>query len=190
VVATEARATFERLGEASGQYALERGDGSRTAIVYRVLANAPLPGLNLMAIDSSDAEVASDLARIRRVGDDVHVGLDASDDERWFGSGARLLRRTKPSARTDEGSVVAAVFRTEEDAWAALLALQPTVDWRHQVALSSFDGGWPRDQRSVLAVRGPEDQFLSLAAIVARFGGVLLAGGRPTTTLAPTLTDA
>jgi hypothetical protein len=73
---------------------------------------------------------------------------------------------------------MAAVFPTEEDAWAALLALQSTIDWRHQVALSSFDGGWPRDERSVLAVRGPDDLFDALAPIVANFGGAIMVGSR------------
>jgi hypothetical protein len=175
----EMRATFERIGEASGHYALEREDGSRESIVYRVLANAPLPGLNLMAIARSDAEVASDLARVRRIGDDVHAGLDASEDERWFGSGPRRMHSsTKSSEATKGGAIIAAVFPTEEDAWAALLVAQPRVGARVQIALSSFDGGWPRDQRSVLVARDPDDHFKEIAAVVAEFGGTLMAGKR------------
>jgi hypothetical protein len=177
----EARATFERLGEASGQYALEREDGSRSSIVYRVLANAPLPGVNLMAIAPSDAAVGSDPARLRRIGDDVHAGLDVSEDERWFGSGPlHVHSATRPALIRTSGNVIAAVFPTEEDAWAALLAAQPRIEARLQMALSSFDGGWPRDQRSVLAVRGADGHFDAVATIVAEFGGTIMAGGGET----------
>ena len=164
----EARATFERLGEASGHYALERADGSRRSIVYRVLANAPLHGVNLMAIAPSDAEVGSDPARIRRIGADVHAGLDVSQDERWFGSGPRRVQSApQPPHIQTSGNLTAAVFPTEEDAWAALLATQPMVGNGLDIALSSFDGGWPRDRRSVLAVRGADGSFDALAGIVS-----------------------
>ena len=172
----EARATFERLGEASGHYALERADGSRRSIVYRVLANAPLHGVNLMAIAPSDAEVGSDPARIRRIGADVHAGLDVSQDERWFGSGPRRVQRAPQSELGQTGgNVIAAAFPTEEDAWAALLAIQPHIDAGFQLALSSFDGGWPRDQRSVLAIRGAGASFEAVTTIVAEFGGSIMA---------------
>jgi hypothetical protein len=174
----EARATFERFGEASGQYALERDDGSRMSIVYRVLANAPLPRINLMAITRSDVEVGTDLARIRRIGDDVHAGLDVREDERWFGSGPVRMQDARRSALVETpGSVIAAVFPTEEDAWAALLAAQPGGGGPPlQIALSSFDGGWPRDRRSVLAARGADRHFDAIAAIVSEFDGTLMAG--------------
>lgn len=173
----EARATFERSGEASGRYALERADGSHRSIVYRVLSNSPIPGLNLMAIAPSDGDVATDLARVRRIGDEVLAGLDISEDERWFGSGPLAVRRsTEPGPSSSSGNVIAAVFPTEGDAWAALLSTQPRVEARLQIALSSFDGGWPRDTRSVLAIRGADRDADTIAAIVAEFGGTILAG--------------
>lgn len=172
-----ARATFERTGEASGRYAVEREDGSRTSITYSVLANAPMPGLNLMAIAPSDAEVASDTARVRRIGRDVYVGLDVSEDERWFGTGP-VRQRSDPRRASEMEpleSLLAAVFPTEADAWATLLAIQPRIEARREIALSSFDCGWPRDRRSVLAVRGA-DAHLDLATIINGFGGTLISG--------------
>ena len=137
-----------------------------------------------MAIAPSEADVATDmatdLARIRRIGDDVHAGLDVSEDERWFGSGPLAVRRTtEPELIWSSGNVIAAVFPAEEDAWAALLSAQPRVEARLQIALSSFDGGWPRDHRSVLAVRGADHRFETIAAVVAEFGGTIMAGGVP-----------
>jgi PAS domain-containing protein len=116
-----ARATFERNGEASGQYAIEREDGFRESITFSVLANAPMPGLNLMAIAPSAAEVASDAARIRRVGNDVHPGLELSWEKQWHGTSPRGMSSVQ---RSDAGTetyrnLVAAVFPTEEDAWFA-----------------------------------------------------------------------
>jgi hypothetical protein len=173
----EARATFERMGEASGQYALEREDGSRMSIIYRVIANAPLAGINLMAITSTALEVGSDSARIRRIDGDVHAGLDVNEDERWFGSAPVRAQDSKRGALLDPpGNVIAAVFPTEEDAWAALLAAQPIGGQPLRIALSSFDGGWPRDLRSVLAASGVDSRFDAIAAIVAEFGGTLMAG--------------
>jgi hypothetical protein len=174
---TEARATLERSGEASGLYAIERADGSRESIVYRVLANAPLPGLNLMAVAPSDAEVGSDLARIRRIGDDVHAGLDVSDDDRWFGARSSRVQEVRRLALVHTpGSVMAAVFPTEGDAWAAVLAAQPSGGSPLQIALSSFDGGWPQDRRSVFAARGAVSHFDAISAIVAEFDGTIMAG--------------
>lgn len=174
----EARATFERFGEASGQYALEREDGSHQSVVYRVLANAPIARLNLMAMTPSDPEVADAAAQIRRVGQDVHAGLDVSQDERWFGAGPQRMPSAPPPFQINEpgGSIVAAVFPTEQDAWAALLAAQPRIEARLEMGLSSFDGGWPRDQRSVLAIRGGDGHQADLAAMIAEFGGTLFSG--------------
>jgi hypothetical protein len=178
----EARATFERYGEASGRYAVERADGSRDSITYSVLANAPMPGLNLMALAPSIAEVASDGARIRRVGNDVYVGLEVSDDELWHRTGDPALR---PAPRRSPGidmplHLLAAVFPTEADGWAALLAVQHRIQGGVEIALSSFDGGWPRDQRSVFAARGADDRLHEVAAImtaaVAQFGGMQISG--------------
>lgn len=172
----DARLTFERRGEASGQYVLVRDDGSRLSIIYRVLANAPIPGVNLMAIAPSDADTGSDLAPVRQIGDDVFIGVDVSEDERWFGSGPLAVRRSIPSALIwSHGNVIAAVFPTEQDAWAALLSVQPRVRAPIQIATSSFDGGWPRDQRSVLVVRGADRYFETIAAIVTDFGGTLMS---------------
>jgi len=172
----DARLTFERFGEASGHYALVRDDGSRLSIIYRVLANAPIPGVNLMAIAPSDADAGSNLAPIRRIGDDVFIGVDVSEDERWFGAGPLAVRRSMPSALIwSQGDVIAAVFPTEQDAWAALLSAQPRVEAPIQIALSSFDGGWPRDHRSVLVVRGAHRDFETIAAVVAEFGGTLMS---------------
>jgi hypothetical protein len=169
----EARATFERLGEAAGQYALEREDGSRESIVYRVLANAPLARLNLMAMARSQGD--SDLGRVRRVGDDVHAGLEIGQDERWFGAGpVRVPTPPAPLAGMSP-NVIAGVFPTEQDAWAALLAAQNIAGARLEIALSSFDGGWPRDQRSVLAARGADGHVDALTAIIAEFGGATMA---------------
>jgi PAS domain-containing protein len=173
-----ARATFERTGEASGQYAVERVDGSLSSITYSVLANAPMPGLNLMAIAPSDAEVASDAARVRRIGRDVHPGLAVSEHERWFGTRParqRNVRRPALGAETPD-DLMAAVFPTEPDAWAALLAIQPKIEARVEVALGAFDGGWPRDRRSVLAVRGAQGRLGDIAAIVEEFSGTLITG--------------
>ena len=174
----EARATFERIGEASGQYALERADGSHQAIIYRVLANAPISRLNLMAITPSSDAAANDPARIRRIGQDVYAGQDVSHDERWFGTGPHRKRSAPPQAPMTDlaGDVVAAVFPTEEDAWSALLAAQPGIEARLEMGLSSFDGGWPRDKRSVLAIRGGDGHRAEIAAIVAEYGGTLLSG--------------
>jgi hypothetical protein len=172
----EARATLERLGEASGQYALDRADGSRTSIVYRVLANAPIARVNLMAIGPSEAAAGTDVGRIRRVNGEVHVGLDLSEDDRWFGQGLRVPGSARSALGGQAGTVFAAVFPTEQDAWAALLASQPKVEEPLEIALSSFDGGWPRDPRSVLAVRGADGHFDTITAIVAQFGGTLMAG--------------
>jgi hypothetical protein len=172
----EVRATFERSGEASGQYALERADGSRTSIVYRVLANAPIARLNLMAIGPSEAAAGTDLGTIRRVDGEVHAGLDLSHDDRWFGQGLRVRGSARSALGGKAGAVFAAVFPTEEDGWAALLASQPKVEARLEIALSSFDGGWPRDLRSVLAVRGADGHLDTIASIVARFGGTTMAG--------------
>jgi hypothetical protein len=174
----EARATFERLGEAAGQYAVEREDGSLQSVIYRVLANAPIAELNLMAVTPSDAEVADDAARVRRIGDDVRAGLDVSGDDRWFGTTAARVRSAPPPSRGNEpgGNVIAAVFPTEEDAAAALHAAQPRIESRLEIGLSSFDGGWPRDQRSVLAIRGGDRHGAEIAALVAEFGGTLLSG--------------
>jgi hypothetical protein len=44
------------------------------------------------------------------------------------------------------------------------------------MGLRSFDGGWPRDQRSVLAIRGGDGHRADIATIVAEFGGTLLSG--------------
>jgi hypothetical protein len=108
---------------------------------------------------------------------DVHAGLDLSKDERWFGSDPRRLHSGTPSALVGtSGNVIAAVFPTEQDAWAALLAAQPRIEARLDMALSSFDGGWPRDQRSVLAVRGADGHLDALSAIIAEFGGRIMAG--------------
>ena len=172
-----ARATFERFGEASGQYAIELEDGSRESITFSVLANAPLSGLNLMAIAPSTAEVASDATRIRRVGNDVHPGAELSWEKQRHGTSPRNVpSATPPLLPTDASSaLVAAVFPTEEDAWSALLEVQPTIDTRVEIALSSFDGGWPRDTRSVLAVRGDDDHFDEIAAIIAKFDGTLIS---------------
>jgi PAS domain-containing protein len=174
----EARATFERFGEAAGQYGLEREDGSLQSIVYRVLANAPIARLNLMALSASDPGTANTAAQIRRVGQDVHAGLDVSQDERWFGSGAQRMASAPPRAPEAElgGSVIAAVFPTEEDAWAALLAAQHGIEARLEMGLTSFDGGWPRDRRSVLAVRGADDHRVKILGIIAEFEGTLLSG--------------
>jgi PAS domain-containing protein len=174
----EARATFERFGEASGQYALEREDGSHHSVVYRVLANAPISGLNLLALSPSDEHVASDVARLRRVGQDVHAGLDVSQDERWFGTGPQRMRSAPPPSPMNEPgrTVVAAVFPTEDDAWAALLAAQPRIQALLEMGLSSFDGGWPRDRRSVLAIRGADDHRADILVTIAEFGGTLLSG--------------
>jgi PAS domain-containing protein len=173
-----ARATFERNGEASGQYAIEREDGFRESITFSVLANAPMPGLNLMAIAPSAAEVASDAARIRRVGNDVHPGLELSWEKQWHGTSPRGMSSVQRSDAGTEASrnLVAAVFPTEEDAWFALLEVQPTVEARAELALSSFDGGWPRDNRSVLAIRGDDGHFDGIAAIIAKFDGTLMTG--------------
>lgn len=130
-----------------------------------------------MAITPSDTEVAG-AAQIRRVGQDVYAGLDVSQDERWFGTGPPRARSTPTSAPETEpaGYVVAAVFPTEQDAWAALLATQPRIEARLEMGLSSFDGGLPRDQRSVLAVRCGDSDRGDLAVIVAEYGGTLLSG--------------
>jgi hypothetical protein len=176
----EARATFERLGEASGQYVLEKPDGSRSSIVYRVLANAPITRLNLMAIGPSEAVVGSSPGRIRRVNGELHVGHDLSQDDRWFGQGLRRPGARRSALGGQAGTVFAAVFPTEQDAWAALLESQPRVRTRLEIALSSFDGGWPPDQRSVLAVRGADGHSDTIAAIVAQFGGTPMAGAGTT----------
>jgi hypothetical protein len=172
-----ARATFERFGEASGQYAIELEDGSRDSITFSVLANAPMAGLNLMAIAPSTAEVASDAARIRRVGNDVHPGLELSWDKQRHGTSPRGVPSATPSRRLTDasGDLVAAVFPTEEDAWFALLEVQPTIDTGVEIAVSSFDGGWPRDKRSVLAVRGHDGHSDDIAAIIAKFDGTLIS---------------
>lgn len=173
-----AKATFERLGEASGQYGIELEDGSHQSVVYRVLANAPISRLNMMAVAPSDAARAEDSDGLRRVGQDLFAGLDVSADDRWFGVGPLRVRGAPPQGPVTEtaGKVVAAVFPTEEDARAALLAAQPRIDARLEMGLTSFDGGWPRDQRSVLAIRGADGDRALLAAIVAEFGGTLLSG--------------
>lgn len=173
-----AKATFERLGEASGQYAIELEDGSLESITFSVLANAPLPGLNLMAIAPFAAEVASDAARIRRVGHDVHPGLELSWEKQWHGTSSRSMPSVYRSGPNTESAsdLVAAVFPTEEDAWFALLAVQPRIETRAEIALSSFDGGWPRDKRSVLAVRGDNGPFDDIAAVIAKFDGSLMTG--------------
>jgi hypothetical protein len=172
-----ARATFERFGEASGQYAIELEDGSRDSITFSVLANAPLSGLNLMAVAPSTAEVASDATRIRRVGDDVHPGAELSWEKQRHGTSRRSVPSATPSRRLTDasGDLVAAVFPTEEDAWSALLEVQPTIDSQVEIALSSFDGGWPRDTRSVLAVRGDDGHFDDIASIIAKFDGTLIS---------------
>ncbi|MEA2546222.1 MAG: hypothetical protein QOI09_1495 [Chloroflexota bacterium] len=148
------------------------------SVIYRVLANAPIAGLNLMAVTPSDAEVADDEARVRRIGQDVRAGLDVSGDDRWFGTTSARVRSVPPPSRGNEpgGSVISAVFPTEEDATAALHAAQPRIESRLEIGLSSFDGGWPRDQRSVLAIRGGDRHHAEIAALVAEFGGTLLSG--------------
>jgi hypothetical protein len=174
----EARATFERLGEASGRYALERADGSRESVAYSVLANAPLSGLSLMALALSEAEVASDAVRIRRIGQDVHAGLEARDEELWLGTGSPRLRSAPaPGGEGDAPTgLVVAVFPTQPVAWSALLAMQAQIEARIEIGLNSFDGGQPRDARTVLAVRAAERSLAGAAAIVAEFGGALLSG--------------
>jgi hypothetical protein len=171
----EARATFERTGEASGQYALEHADGSLESITYSVLANAPMIGLNLMAIAPSTAEVASDAARIRRIGRNVYTGAEVSEDERWFGTVPLRPHRSGLEVET-AGGLLAAVFPTEAHAWATLLEIQPKIEARREIALTSFDGGWPRDKRSVLAVRDGASQLSDVAAIIEKFNGTLIAG--------------
>lgn len=172
----EARATFERYGEASGRYAIEREDGSLVSHVYSVRADSPMPGLNLMALTASEEEVAADPIRVRRVGSDVHVGLEASYEQQWAGTSAPKPRSApRPIPAGASGALIAAVFPTEQDGWAAVLATQIRIDGI-DVALSAFDGGWPRDPRSVLAVRGADGRRAEVAAIVAEFGGTLMAG--------------
>jgi hypothetical protein len=73
------------------------------------------------------------------------------------------------------GDLTAAVFPTEQDGWAALLAIQGGITGV-EIALSAFDGGWPRDPRSVLAVRGANGHRDDIAGIVGEFGGGLMAG--------------
>jgi PAS domain-containing protein len=171
----EARATFERTGEASAQYALERDDGSRASIMYSVLANAPMTGLNLMALGASDAEVEPDSIRLRRVGQDVYPGTKANDEARWFGTDQRRRPGAPPAPEIDASTdLTVAVFPTEDDAWAALLALQPMITAPQEIALTSFDGGWPRDQRSVLAVRGVDAKLATIATILEDLGGLLV----------------
>ena len=131
-----------------------------------------------MALSPSDGHVANDAARLRRVGQDVHAGLDVSQDERWFGTGPQRMRSAPPPSPMNEPgrTVVAAVFPTEDDAWAALLAAQPRIQALLEMGLSSFDGGWPRDRRSVLAIRGADDHRADILVTIAEFGGTLLSG--------------
>jgi len=175
----EVRATFERYGEASGRYALERDDGSRESILYAVLANAPTPGLNLMAISRTDDEVAPDAARIRRIGNDVLVGSALTEDERQLATGTLRLRSAAgqaPDARASR-SVVAGVFVTEDEGLAALLAIPGRCKARLEMGLSSFGNGWQIDRRSVLAVRGVGgDHRDDISAIVNEGGGILMSG--------------
>ena len=172
----EARATFERYGEASGRYAIERDDGSIVSNDYSVRANAPLPGLNLMALAPSRDEGAPAQFRVRRVGNDVFAGRETSYEEQWAGTGALSGRDgTVPAGAQSAGEFIGAVFATEHDGWAAL----KTIQWRiaqATVALSWFNGGWPPDPRSVLAVQGGDGQLDDVAAIVSEFGGSFMAG--------------
>jgi hypothetical protein len=173
-----AKATFERFGEASGEYAIEREDGSHQSVVYRVLANRPISRLNMMAVAPTDAALGNDADRLRRVGQDLFAGLDVSANEGWIGAGPLRVRGAPRTAAPTEATspVVAAVFPTEEDARAALLTAQPRMVAGPEMGLTSFDGGWPRDQRSVLAIRGGEGDGAVIRAIVAEFGGILLSG--------------
>jgi hypothetical protein len=175
----EVRATFERYGEASGRYALEHDDGTRESILYAVLANAPTPGLNLMAISPSDGALAADEARIRRVGDDVTVGLALTEDERELATGSLLLRSgAGPAAdqRTSR-SVVAGVFVSEDEGLAALLAIPGRCQARMDMGLSTFGNGWQLDRRSVLAVRGVGGNHRAdIAAVLSEGGGSLMSG--------------
>lgn len=175
----EVRATFERHGEASGRYALERDDGTRASILYAVLANAPTPGLNLMAISPSDGEVAADTARIRRIGNDVVVGSALTDDERQLATGTLRLRNAAGQVTDDRTSrtVMAGVFGTEDEGLAALLAIPGRCRARLEMGLSSFGNGWQVDRRSVLAVRGVGGHHRDdIAAVVSEAGGTLMAG--------------
>jgi hypothetical protein len=176
----EARATFERYGVASGKYALERDDGSVVSNVYSVRADAPMAGLNLMAVQASNEEIDAGAIRVRRVGADVYAGRESDYEDRWAGTGAKAgAGRPRAAARSasDEapGDLTVAVFPTEQDGWAALLAIQGAITGI-EVALSAFDGGWPRDLRSVLAVRGANERGGEIGEIVAGFGGGLMAG--------------
>jgi PAS domain S-box-containing protein len=176
----EARATFERYGEASGKYALERDDGSVVSNVYSVRADAPMAGLSLMALQASNEEIAADAGRVRRVGADVYAGHESDYEDRWAATGAtagagRPRAATRPAADKGPGDLTAAVFPTEQDGWAALLAIQAAITGV-EVALSAFDGGWPRDLRSVLAVRGANGHGDEIGEIIAGFGGGRMAG--------------
>ena len=172
----EARATFERYGEASGHYAIEREDGSIVSNDYSVRANAPLPGLNLMAVAPSKNEGGAARVRVRRVGKDVFAGRETNYEEQWAGTGALSGRNgSVPACTQSAGELIGAVFATEHDGWAAL----KTIQWRFAqvtVALSWFDGGWPRDLRSVLAVRGGIGHLDDVTAIVSELGGSFMAG--------------
>jgi hypothetical protein len=172
------RATFERHGEASGRYALEREDGSRHSILYAVLANAPTPGLNLMAISRSDDAIAPDEARIRRIGNDVTVGLPLTEDERQLATATIRLRNAGFVAETRTSrSVVAGVFVNEDEGLAALLAVPGRCKARLEMGLSSFGNGWQPDRRSVLAVRGVGGNHRAdIAAVVSEGGGTLMSG--------------
>ena len=177
----EVKATFERFGEASGRYVLELDDRSLVSIAYSVRVNAPIPGLNLMALSLSDAEVAGDAVRIRRIGQDVHAGLEASYEERRFRTGSPQQRSGPASVSAADASatLVAAVFPTDQDAWAAFLTMQPKIEARTEIGLSTFDGGWPRDERSVLATRVAAVQVDDIMATIAAFGGSVMIGHGP-----------
>jgi hypothetical protein len=129
-----------------------------------------------MALMASNEDIAADAIRIRRVGADVYAGHESDYEDRWAGTGAQRPRgATRATSDEGLGDLTAAVFPTEQDGWAALLAIQAAMTGV-EIALSAFDGGWPRDPRSVLALRGANGHSDDIAGIVAKFGGALMAG--------------
>jgi hypothetical protein len=54
--------------------------------------------------------------------------------------------------------------------------MQPKVEARTEIGLSTFDSGWPRDERSVLAIRVAAEQVEGIMETSAEFGGSVMVG--------------
>jgi PAS domain-containing protein len=124
---------FVLRGNASGEYAAQRADGTLARLAYVGFAHRPLRGLHFFVLQPLPGEVDREVLRPRMQADSIQVGADLPEELRQ-----RLSREADreewrlPVARGGERAIVAALFDGPETALDALGSLR---------GLAGFVGG-------------------------------------------------